>query len=167
MATIERLPREVLVATDFSDSADAALAVAIDYARLLHARLHLFHVYSPGEVEVTRLLADAAAAAAPGVPVTVAGAAGDPAEQILTYAGRHPIHLIVVGTHGRTGVSGLLLGSVAERVVRGARCPVLVVPCPRQPAIVAQSDTNAEGAEAARIRGGALEHKQRGTTEET
>ncbi len=64
----------------------------------------------------------------PDVPVTVAGTGGDPAEEILGYAQRHPIDLIVVGTQGRTGVSRVLLGSVAERVVRGARCPVLVVP---------------------------------------
>src|SRR5262249_20803556 len=48
-----------------------------------------------------------------------------------SYARREPIDLIVVGTHGHTGVSRLILGSVAERVVRGARCPVLVVPARR------------------------------------
>jgi K+-sensing histidine kinase KdpD len=69
----------------------------------------------------------------------VAGTGGDPAEEILRYAGRQPIDLIVVGTHGRTGVSRVLLGSVAERVARGARCPVLVVPAPPRSAAPAPS----------------------------
>jgi nucleotide-binding universal stress UspA family protein len=120
--------REVLVATDFSDEAEAALRHAIDYARRFGAHLHLLHVFSRGEVEVTRLLADAAALAAPGVPVIVSSTGGDPAEEILRYAQRHPIDLIVVGSRGRTGFSRMLLGSVAERVLRGATCPVLTVP---------------------------------------
>jgi universal stress protein A len=129
MGAVETYPaRQILVATDFSDSAEAALDVAVDYARAFHARLHLLHVFIGAEVDATQLLADAAAKAGPDVPVTIAGTRGDPAEEILGYAGRHTIDVIVVGTHGRTGVSRVLLGSVAERVVRGARCPVLVVP---------------------------------------
>lgn len=140
MAVVPKSPaQQILVATDFSDSADAALGVAAQYARALHARLHLLHIFTAEELEVTRLLADAAAEAGPDVPVTVAGTGGDPAEEILRYARRQPIDLIVVGTHGRTGVSRVLLGSVAERVVRGARCPVLVVPAPRQNAAPALS----------------------------
>jgi universal stress protein A len=178
--------QQILVATDFSDSAKAALGVAAQYARALHARLHLLHISTPEEIDVTRRLADAAAAAAPDVPVTVAGTGGDPAEEILRYATRQPIDLIVVGTHGRTGVSRLLLGSVAERVMRGARCPVLVVPVPHELATPAPSDValDAEGTEPpaparpclvcatptrdlicapcrARIRGEALARKQR------
>jgi nucleotide-binding universal stress UspA family protein len=126
----------VLMATDFSDSAEAALGVAIEYARRMHARLHVLHVFSPGEIELTQLLADALARAEPEVPVSATGAGGEPAEEILRCASRLPADLIVVGTHGRTGVSRLLLGSVAERVVRGARCPVLVVPAPPPPAAV-------------------------------
>ena len=122
-----RAVREILVATDFSDEAEAAVHYAIDYAHRLGARLHVLHVLSQGEVEVTRLLADTAALAAPDVPVTVWSVAGDPAEEILRYAQAYPIDLIVVGTHGRTGFSRVLLGSVAERVVRGARSPVLTV----------------------------------------
>jgi nucleotide-binding universal stress UspA family protein len=120
--------RQVLVATDFSDTAEAGLAVAVEYARALHAGLHIFHVFAAGEVEVTRLLAEAASRVGSDVQVTVSGAGGDPAEEILRYAGRHSIDLIVVGTHGRTGVSRVLLGSVADRVTRGSSCPVLVVP---------------------------------------
>jgi nucleotide-binding universal stress UspA family protein len=122
--------RRILVATDFSDSGEAAVGVAAGYARALHAPLHVLHVFSAQEVEVTRLLAGAAAEAGPDVPVTVAATGGDPAAEILRYAGEHAIDLIVVGRHGRTGMSRVVLGSVAERVVRGARCPVLVVPTP-------------------------------------
>lgn len=129
--TTMRPVQHILVATDFSDSADAALDVAIQYAWSFRARLHLVHVFAAGELDVTQLLADAAARAEPEVSVSVAGTAGDPAQEILRYASRQPVDLIVVGTHGRTGVSRLLLGSVAERVVRGAGCPVLVVPVPR------------------------------------
>lgn len=53
--------------------------------------------------------------------------AGDPASEILRRARTHGIDLVVVGTHGRTGLKHLVLGSVAERVVRQAPCPVLVV----------------------------------------
>jgi nucleotide-binding universal stress UspA family protein len=181
--------QHILVATDFSDSADAALDIAIQYARNFRARLHLVHVFAAGEVDVTQLLAAAATRAEPDVPVSVAGTGGDPAEEILRCASRQPVDLIVVGTHGRTGVSRLILGSVAERVVRGARCPVLVVPAPR-PAKAPGPVSVAAGAEAddeerrvppprpclvcgtptpdlicepcrARIRGEALERKQR------
>ena len=120
--------REILVATDFSDEAESAVRRAVEYARRLGARLHVLHVFAQGEVEVTRLLADTAALAAPDVPVTVSSVAGDPADEILRYAQRHPIDLIVVGTHGRSGFSRVLLGSVADRVVRGATSPVLTVP---------------------------------------
>ena len=181
----ETAARQILVATDFSDRAEAALAVAVQYARALGATLHVFHVFSAAEVEVTRLLADAAARAGADVPVTVSGAGGDPAEEILRYAAGHPIDLIVVGTHGRTGVSRVLLGSMAERVMRGARCPVLVVPAPvgiaaPAPPGVAPAAEEAVPAQPrpclvcakpsrdlicepcrARIRGEALEHKRR------
>ena len=186
MAVVARPAQEILVATDFSDSAEAAFGVAVQYARALHARLHLLHIFTAEEIDVTRLLADAAAEAGPDVPVTVAGTGGDPAEEILRYATRLAIDLIVVGTHGRTGVSRVLLGSVAERVVRGARCPVLVVPAPREIATPAPPRVEAddEGAKQpvpgrpclvcatpthdlicepcrARIRGEALDRKQR------
>jgi nucleotide-binding universal stress UspA family protein len=120
--------KEVLVATDFSDEADGALRFGAAYARATGARLHVFHVLSSAEVEVARLLADATAEVGAGVAVTVASAYGDPGTEILRYAGAHAIDLIVVGTHGRTGFSRVILGSVADRVLRGARCPVLVIP---------------------------------------
>ena len=71
------------------------------------------------------------------MPVVIASHRGDPAEEIVRYAKAHGIHLIVLGTHGRTGVSRVLMGSVAERVIRTAPCPVLTVP----PADVGREDT--------------------------
>ena len=174
--------REILVATDFSPQAEAAVHRAVEYARRFGARLHVVHVFSHGEVEVTRLLADTAALAAPDVPVTVWSGAGDPAEEILRYAQAHPIDLIVVGTHGRSGFSRVLLGSVAERVVRGARSPVLTVPSRSVTPGAPSPTTEPEEAPAserrcvvcatpsrdlicapcrARIRGEMLEHKHR------
>ena len=54
---------------------------------------------------------------------------------ICDYAVKHDVDLIVIGTHGRTGVSRLLIGSVAEKVVRHASCPVLVVPHAKRPPV--------------------------------
>jgi hypothetical protein len=60
--------------------------------------------------------------------VTVSSPRGEPAAAILRYVRRNTVDLIVVGTHGHIGAGREQLGSVADRVVRGARCPVLVVP---------------------------------------
>lgn len=69
----------------------------------------------------------AAAAVDPDVPVVRAMLEGNPAREIVGYADREGCDLICMGTHGRGGVSRLLLGSVAERVVRSATVPVLTV----------------------------------------
>jgi nucleotide-binding universal stress UspA family protein len=62
------------------------------------------------------------------VPVTARVLEGPPAAAIVRAARRERAGLIVLGTHGRTGLTRILIGSVAERVVRTARCPVLTVP---------------------------------------
>ena len=171
------MTREILIATDFSDEAEGALRVAIDQARRFGARLHVLHVLAGSDVEVIRLLANATALAGPDVAVRVASTPGDPAREILRYARDHAIDLIVVGTHGRGGWSRVLLGSVADRVLRGATCPVLAVPAralarapdveekpaPARPCLVCAQPSADLICEAcrARIRGEALEHKQR------
>jgi Universal stress protein family len=72
----------------------------------------------------------------PGIPVSHVLLEGDPAAEIVRYGRDAGIDLIVMGTHGRTGVERLVLGSVAEKVLRDASCSVLVVKLPRgQPAI--------------------------------
>ncbi len=120
----------ILFATDLSECSGPAGRVAADFARRLDAQLHLLHVRATStarpEAAVERLAADLG----PAGSVVTAVETGPPvADKIVDYAGRHGVELIVVGTHGRTGVSRALLGSVAERVVRTSACPVLTVPC--------------------------------------
>lgn len=120
--------RQILFATDFSAASEAAGRVARAYARQFGARLHLLHVTWGGTDPVpSPLLVKLGEELGEDIPVVTAVEAGAPAARIVRYAKRHGIGLIVVGTHGRTGVTRALLGSVAERVVRTAPCPVLTV----------------------------------------
>ena len=137
----------ILVPTDFSETADAALEYATALAGRFDASVHLLHVFTDpyrGAADVyapllpklrERAMDDALAclatrlagrqtAARPGTCVIVSGLA---AKEIARYAADHAIDLIVMGTHGRRCVAHLLLGSVAEHVVRIAPCPVLTV----------------------------------------
>jgi nucleotide-binding universal stress UspA family protein len=68
-----------------------------------------------------------------GVPCETYAAFGAPAEEIVRRAGELPARLVVIGTKGHSTLRHLLVGSVAERVVQHARCPVLVVPAPGAP----------------------------------
>jgi nucleotide-binding universal stress UspA family protein len=134
--------RQILFATDFSASSEAAARVARDYARQFGARLHILHVVWGGTDPVTPpLLARLAEDLRKDVPVVTAVEAGAPAAQIVRYAERHGIDLVVLGTHGRTGVTRALLGSVAEQVVRTAPCPVLTVG--REPRAAAPAEAEA------------------------
>jgi len=136
----------ILVAFDFSDTSMSALRYGKALARAFGARLHVLHAAEtisttaaqfypegPGDPEArasafamhqlrTVLAGDGADDAQPVVRV-----APDPALEIVGYAKDMHADLIVIGTHGRTGVSRLIMGSVAEHVVRTAPCPVLVV----------------------------------------
>jgi nucleotide-binding universal stress UspA family protein len=119
----------VLFATDFSPASAEAARVARAYARRFGAELHVVHAVPPGEgdeplAELDRVAGELAA----GAPVVAACMRGQPADAIIGYALRHAIDLVVVGTHGRTGRTRALLGSVAERVTRLSPCPVLTVP---------------------------------------
>jgi nucleotide-binding universal stress UspA family protein len=138
--------KRILVATDFSETADAAWRLAADLARthdadvvLLHAHsempvysetafLDLEHVYEEQRRWARASLEERAAAAnTAGLRVTPLVRVGAAAEAIAGTAADERVDLVVVGTHGRGGLDRLLLGSVAERVVRQAPCPVLVV----------------------------------------
>jgi nucleotide-binding universal stress UspA family protein len=119
---------EVLVATDFSETSEAAVRTAHAYASAFGARLHVLHVSWPDERGLTMLFADLVERLGTAIPVEVASHHGDAADEIVRYARTHAIQLIVLGTHGRTGVSRVVMGSVAERVIRTAPCPVLTVP---------------------------------------
>jgi nucleotide-binding universal stress UspA family protein len=148
------LIKHVLVATDFSEPSDAALHYGREFARNFHATLHVLHVVDNATLpygvegygailpelqqEVERaaraqldgLINEQDRAALDAKPVIAAGFAK--AAAIVGYANEHYIDLIVMGTHGRGAVSRLFMGSVAERVVRTAACPVLTVHHPER-----------------------------------
>jgi universal stress protein A len=139
------------VPTDFSAASDAALDYAITMGHRFGASLHLLHVVDDpfagaatwgSEVYIASVpamqdtLVDEAAkklsvllarAAAKRVPARSEVRLGRPAELIREVAKREVSDLIVMGTHGRTGMAHVLLGSVAEKMVREAPCPVLTV----------------------------------------
>ncbi|HVK72111.1 MAG TPA: universal stress protein [Kofleriaceae bacterium] len=140
---------KILVAVDFSGFAAEAVRVAAGLSKLCDAPLTLVHVYQlpiyplppegmifpPPEVlaeqqagidrELARAAAEATAAGAVAVTTTVRQ--GPPAEEIVELARADGYDLICMGTHGRTGIKHILLGSVAEQVVRRAPCAVLTI----------------------------------------
>jgi nucleotide-binding universal stress UspA family protein len=137
MPSIER----ILVGTDFSPTSAQAVALAADVARRLDAELVLLHVDELPQTapmsasaiahrERARGELDRSRRALEGDELRVQALLrpGDPAREILRIATSHGAAMIVVGTHGATARSALLLGSVADRVVRYATAPVLVVP---------------------------------------
>lgn len=140
--------KKILVATDFSDHAREAVQYAADLARRYEGSLLLIHVYQPVnyalpdgymlytptqmtsmmeefEQQLTRSKEEALAAGAPRVETSLP--IGAAAFEIVEAARAADCDLIVMGTHGRTGLSHMLIGSTAERVVRAATCPVLTV----------------------------------------
>jgi nucleotide-binding universal stress UspA family protein len=120
---------DVLFPTDFSAASEPAGLVAGELARQQGARLHIVHVVPPvTDPEDSADTLGRLAAAFGDLRVETALLSGRVAHQIIRYARDKGIGLIVLGTHGRTGVSRVLLGSVAESVVRLAPCPVLTVP---------------------------------------
>ena len=121
---------DVLFATDFSEVARRAGRVATELARESGRRLHVVHVVPPiiDPGDAADQLKRLAAEAGEGARVETAFLSGRVTQQIIRYARDKRIGLIVLGTHGRTGVSRAVLGSVAEGVVRLASCPVLTIP---------------------------------------
>jgi nucleotide-binding universal stress UspA family protein len=141
------LVHKILHATDFSDGSDHALDYAIELARVLSTPLLIAHVWAPPVILTpdgyASLPFDAVAAQAEleagldrradrardegvaSVATTLGG--GDAWREILRIADEAGCDLIVMGTHGRGGVAHLLLGSIAEKVMRKAACPVLTV----------------------------------------
>jgi nucleotide-binding universal stress UspA family protein len=140
--------KRICCPVDFSEPARAALQVAVALARRFDADLTLFHAYQlPGytlpegsvvaspkmlqelaEQAEHHLVEWKARAEAMGAPrVTVAKSVGEPAIEIVEFARETSQDLLVVGSHGRTGLRHALVGSIAERVVRRAGCPVLTV----------------------------------------
>jgi nucleotide-binding universal stress UspA family protein len=144
--------KRILFATDFSESSSAALEYASRLAGDMRALLYIVHVDELLDISVPSIpgieggyfydlpwdkdrheVRDRLSKIAP----TVSGVAfehcylvGSPLTEILKFAVRQQVDLIVMGSHGRTGISRLLMGSVAEGVVRGAKCPVLIAKQP-------------------------------------
>ena len=140
----------ILVPTDFSAASNAALALAKRMATTSGASLHLVHVledpfaaapyatdiYAPPPAGITQSWLKGAqnlldTQLTPDEQLSFRSTQvvmfGTPSRDIVNHAAANDIDLIVMGTHGRGGVHHLLMGSVAERVVRAAPCPVLTV----------------------------------------
>lgn len=140
--------KKILCPVDFSDNSQEAMRVAVDLARTSPATLVLVHVWRPQQwmtdygmqwpndavieeqkVEDGKLAACKTEAQRLGAgEVSVKLARGEPWDEIVALASEDPtIDLIVMGTHGRTGLRRAMIGSVAERVVRHAPCTVMVI----------------------------------------
>jgi nucleotide-binding universal stress UspA family protein len=131
----------ILIPTDFSATSEAALRYATQMALTLGARLYLMHVpgktgehfeasFPVGQFETTAgerlssiLTKEEVERLRPEYVLRV----GTPADEIVRYADVCDADLIIMGTHGRSGIAHALMGSVAEQVVRMAPCPVLLV----------------------------------------
>lgn len=143
------LPQQILVPVDFSESSQQALDVAIELAQAFQARLYLLHVIEtpviaggPGEMgmgtayaevmnqmeaEASQNLEDyIGRGRKAGLECAGEVMPGAPFQQIIDVADHKQVDLIVMGTRGHTGLQRFFLGSVAEKVVRMAPCPVLV-----------------------------------------
>jgi universal stress protein A len=162
----------ILVATDFSAPSGVALNYGRDLARAYDATLHVVHVIQ----DLIALHGDQIEFAAADVERSLEAAAGRELDAAITSSDRDSLHvratirrspsiahaiteyakdnavdLIIVGTHGRGGLQRLLIGSVAERVMRTAPCPVLIVRTPERdfidtPAVSAAGDSRSEAA---------------------
>lgn len=130
--------RKILYATDFSSYSTPAYFHAVGLAEAYRASLAVAYVFTPGKDGQTpadrtfwRGQIESVRPANPKIPVSHVFLEGDPAAELVRYAADAGIDLIVMGTHGRTGVERLLMGSVAEKVLRDAPCSVLVVKLPK------------------------------------
>ncbi len=152
--------KRIVAPTDFSAHAEHALRYACALAERLGAELHVLHVlseivptgpdpllmpvmppqfYQEDEARVAKSL-ETVVDPSWGKPRSLSTAVrwGTPAQGIVDYAAEQNADLIVISTHGRTGLSHVLLGSVAERIVRVAPCPVLTI---RNPDLAKSSDS--------------------------
>jgi nucleotide-binding universal stress UspA family protein len=143
--------KRILVPVDFSPHADEAIRTAADVSRRYDASVTIVHVYetvaytlpegyvlyTPAQMadilsEFQKLLASSKqkAEAAGALRVETTQLQGAVANEVVDFARQQGFDLIVMGTHGRSGLKHALLGSVAERVLRKADCPVLTVRVP-------------------------------------
>jgi nucleotide-binding universal stress UspA family protein len=149
--------RRILFPTDFSEHAEYAWSYALTFAQEFGAEVHLLHVVAPPprlaeayavNFNPERMLQALSTEAATHLDRQVEAAKGHglifrrevrvgvDAREILDYAAKHDIDLIVMATHGRTGLAHVLLGSVAEKVVRKASCPVMTIKHPSMKGVI-------------------------------
>jgi len=144
-------PKNILVPTDFSKYSDVALDKAVDIATQYKAKIYLLHVITEhirrcmadycldlqlvkqlekqsikGAKDKLKTAADAIAKEK-GVAISIVIKEGVPQEVILSEQKAKKIDLIVIASHGKTGILKHLIGSVADKVVKGSKCPVIVV----------------------------------------
>jgi universal stress protein A len=140
----------ILCPVDFSDSSRLGVDYAIDLAKRLSASVRLVHVFEPQPLELDdtspevsgqvfnaleesakeRLAAERQRCRDAGIDAQIELLVGAPARVIADLSAQ--VQLIIMSSHGRTGLAHLLMGSVTERVVRLAQCPVLTVPDPKR-----------------------------------
>jgi nucleotide-binding universal stress UspA family protein len=138
------LPKKILAPTDFSELSAGGVRYAYQLARDVGAELLVLNVVlldetntiNKNEIEkhkqrLDEFVADKVADAASHVRVRKLVDAGQPYGAILDYADNEQVDLIVMCSHGRTGLSRALIGSVTDKLLRAASCPVLVVPAPK------------------------------------
>jgi len=148
--------KKILWPTDFSDLSLHSCRAALELARGNKAELHIIHIVTPplspelsvmipAEAPLAVLDEEVLTSARASIDKLVAERGmsdltvvrdafyGNPWSAICTYAHQQSIDLIAISTHGRTGISHVLIGSTAERVVQHAHCPVLTVKDPNRP----------------------------------
>lgn len=144
-------PKKILCPTDFSEPSYEGLAAAKEFALHFSAELTLLHVILPPlpvtaeggapvfdyagylnemSVSAAKELAALVAKMPGGIRVASKVIEGNPADQIVEFAKKDQTDMIVMATHGLTGWRRFIFGSVAEKVVRLSRCPVLTIPAP-------------------------------------
>jgi nucleotide-binding universal stress UspA family protein len=144
---------KILVASDFSDHAERALVLALELAKSLGASVTVVHayeipvysvpdatlvpppVYAAGIANAAQTCIDTTVERFSGRGAEITGVLreGPAAREIAALADELDVGMIVIGTHGRSGIARAILGSVAERVIRIAHRPVLAVPPPKSP----------------------------------
>ncbi len=143
-------PKKILVPIDFSEHSQKALEWALFLAAPTGTPLILFHIIPRPPTEwLTRMVAEEKRleaelradaekrlqeiAVGKTIPIeTMVFWGGDPTSEICVLAERQGVDLIVMGTHGKTGLKRMLIGSVAERVIRHAPCSVLAIRAPHE-----------------------------------
>ncbi len=140
--------KTILVPTDFSDASQRALEYAADYARLMNAQLLIVHVHRVPRAEagegmlhsgvafedrdsVLRRLESVKPKTHDDLKIEHRLLTGDAGKEVLGVAEEEHVKLIVMATHGHTGLMRTLMGSVAEYVLRRSTCPVMTIKVPK------------------------------------